>query len=277
MTRVEVAPGFHLNVERSGSGRPLVLLHGFTGSARSWAPLVEGLGSGFEAYALDIVGHGMSDAPGSLEHYRMEAVAADLATAVRALGVERADWLGYSMGGRTALAVAALQPQAVERLVLIGASPGLRTEAERAARRASDEALADRVLADGVEAFVDYWESIPLFASQSRLPPDTRGAIRLGRLANTAQGLAGSLRGMGTGAQPSLWEELPLLDIPVLLLAGEEDAKYSDLAREMASLLPRAQARIVPAAGHAAHLENPGTCARWIRSFLTNQPPEEPA
>lgn len=125
MTRVEVAPGFHLNIESEGEGQPLVLLHGFTGSASTWDGLKAALGSRFRFVAVDIVGHGRSDAPSALDHYRMERATADITAAVRALGIDRADWLGYSMGGRTVLSLAAAFPAAVRRLVLIGASPGL--------------------------------------------------------------------------------------------------------------------------------------------------------
>ena len=271
MNRLAVGPGFYLNVERAGSGPPLVLLHGFTGSARSWPPLIESLNEHFTTLAIDIVGHGHSDKPAELDHYRMKQAAADIVKEAGLSGFPRADYLGYSMGGRTALSVAAAHPGSVRRLVLVGASPGIASEDERAARRNSDEAIAQHIETDGVAKFVDYWERLPLFGTQQRLPGEVRAAIRGGRLRNSPVGLVNSLRGMGTGAQPALHEKLPAIACPALLLAGEEDAKYVAIGREMASAMPRARFVAVPAAGHAAHVENPEFCAREIVAFL-NEP-----
>jgi 2-succinyl-6-hydroxy-2,4-cyclohexadiene-1-carboxylate synthase len=268
VTRVDVRAGLLLNVESWGAGPPLVLLHGFTGSAASWGEFGELLGRSFQCIAVDIVGHGQSDAPRDLAAYRMEQVAFDVAAAAQRAGAIRAPWLGYSMGGRTAIAVACLVPGAVSALVTIGASPGLDSEAERAERRRADEDLADRIEREGLEAFVDYWESLPLWASQASLPAEIRQAQRQTRLANRPVGLANSLRGMGTGAQPSYWDRLPALPIPFLALAGELDRKYVDIARRMAGLAPRGRAAVIPAAGHAAQLEAPAAVAREVTEFL---------
>ena len=268
MTRVPLDGGFFLNVERMGSGPPLVLLHGFTGSATSWGPLAEMLAARFTLLAVDIVGHGASSKPEEVDRYAIERAARDAVTAMLAFGFRRSAWLGYSMGGRLALYVAAALPEAVERLVLIGASPGLAEPAEREARRAADEALADRIEAEGVPAFVDYWESLPLFETQQRLPTGMRRAIRRGRLANDAQGLANSLRGMGTGAQPSLHDQLGDITAPSLLLSGSLDARFAAIAGEMAATMPNARAVRVPGAGHAAHIEKAAYCVRTITAFL---------
>ncbi len=267
MTRIAVEPGFALNVEVEGSGPPLVLLHGFTGSTRSWSTLAT-LAERWTLVAFDIVGHGLSDSPAELDHYAMEPCVADLANAAGRLGFARAHWLGYSMGGRTALHVAAAHPEAVRGLVLIGASPGIDCVEDRVARRGADELLARRIETEGVEAFVDYWESIPLFATQKLLPAEVQSSVRAGRLRNSATGLANSLRGMGAGAQEPLHQRLGSLTMPTLLLAGSEDAKYVAQGREMAMAMPRARCEVVDGAGHAAHLEQPGRCRELIRGFL---------
>ena len=266
--RVEVAPGLGLNVEVAGSGPRLVLLHGFTGSARSWGRFGELLAQRFTTLAVDIVGHGQSDAPLALTHYTMPSAAADVVSAIEQLGFARATWLGYSMGGRLALHVATAHPERVERLALIGASAGLRTRDERDARVASDAKLIELLEADGVEAFTDYWQSIPLFASQTTLPAKVRATIRAGRLRNSALGLSNSLRGMGTGAQDGLHDLLPTLAMPVLAIAGALDTKYSDIADEMAAAIPHARSLIIREAGHAAQLEQPELCAEAVVSFL---------
>lgn len=255
-------------MEVAGSGAPLVLLHGFTGSAQSWGEFGTILAQSFTTIAVDIVGHGRSDAPALLDHYRMPRAAADAVRAVALAGYPRAHWLGYSMGGRTALHVAAAFPEAVERLVLIGASPGIEDPDERAARVAADEALAERIEREGIEAFVDYWENIPLFATQRRLPPEVRARIRAGRLASAPTGLAMSLRGMGAGAQAPLHARLGTMTVPTLVLAGGDDTKYVEVGRSIAAAMPYARFECIPGAGHAAHLEAPGACAATVRSFL---------
>lgn len=266
MSRVEV-DGLGLNVEVAGSGPPVVLLHGFTGSAAGWAPLVELLTPDYTTLAVDIVGHGQSDAPEEVERYRMRRCVDDVVAAVRALGHDRAVWLGYSMGGRTALQVAVQRPEAVSALVLEGATAGLEGE-ERASRIESDEALAERIEREGVESFVDYWEAVPLFETQRSLPEETRAAIRAGRLANRAVGLANSLRGMGAGAQEPVHEGLSRVLAPVLLVAGSLDEKFSAIARELEQALPTPAVRLIDGAGHAAHIERPSQFGEAVLAFL---------
>ena len=268
MTRVPLDGGFSLNVERTGKGPPLVLLHGFTGSAMSWGPLAELLAARFTLFAVDIVGHGASGKPETLDSYTIDRAARDVVAALGAFGVRRGAWLGYSMGGRLALYVAATVPDAVERLVLIGASPGLVDAGERESRRGADEALAERIEREGVPAFVDEWEALPLFATQARLPEGMRRAIRRIRLANDPRGLANSLRGMGTGAQPALHDQLGDITAPSLLLAGGHDAKFAAIADDMAIAMPSARALRVADAGHAVHIEKPAYCVRTITAFL---------
>jgi 2-succinyl-6-hydroxy-2,4-cyclohexadiene-1-carboxylate synthase len=173
------------------------------------------------------------------------------------------------MGGRLALAGAVLRPSRVSSLILESASPGLAGEGERRGRTRADEALAEGILRGGMEAFVDQWMGLPLFATQGKLPPHVRAATRERKLRNRPEALAACLRGMGTGAQPSFWEALPNIDIPTLLLAGEEDQKFTQVARNMAEGIPGAELRLMPKAGHAIHLENPFA---WLAAVLTFRP-----
>lgn len=254
--------------EKSSACATLVLLHGFTGSAMNWRPIIADLASsGLYIVALDMLGHGQSDAPTDVERYSIEHCQDDILTALQTLGVGRgqAILLGYSMGGRIALYSAF--SGYFRALILESASPGLATSAEREQRRASDEALAMRIEQDGIEAFVDYWEKIPLFASQQQLAAEQRAALRAQRLNNRACGLANSLRGVGTGAQPELYTRLPTLNLPVLLLAGELDSKFCTIARQMAAQLPQATLRIISGAGHTVHLEQPEAFVAQVHEF----------
>src|SRR5215212_9172852 len=257
-----------LNVEQSGTGRPLVLLHGFTGSAATWRPLITTLPPHFRTIAPDLIGHGRSDSPLNADRYRMEHCVADLLALLDVLEIERADVLGYSMGGRVALQLAAAAPERVGALVLESSSPGIADAAERQARVAADAALADLIARDGLAAFVQYWERLPLFASQAALPEETRARLHTQRMRNNPLGLANSLRGMGTGQQKSLWDQLDVLDARTLLIAGELDTKYRALAHQMVARLPNARALIVPSAGHAVHLEQPQAFAKNVLEFL---------
>jgi 2-succinyl-6-hydroxy-2,4-cyclohexadiene-1-carboxylate synthase len=181
------------------------------------------------------------------------------------LAVERFDLLGYSLGGRVALHLALEAPQRVGKLVLESASPGIADPDERAARVAADEALAARIERDGVAKFVAYWEEVPLFASQRRLPLNVRQ--RNQRLANSAQGLANSLRGMGSGAQRSLWHALGRLRMPLLLLVGERDRKFVSIAQAMVAQIANCRVQTADA-GHAVHLEQPERFLELVEAFF---------
>lgn len=257
-----------LQVVEHGSGAPLVLLHGFTGSAREWGAHIDRLARWFRVVAVDLAGHGQSGAPGDPAAYRMERCVNDLAATLDRRGIARAHWLGYSMGGRVALAVAVAQPARVDRLVLESASPGLADPAERRARIAADEALADRIEHAGIEAFVDEWMAQPLFASQRRLGTAALAAARAARRANNPVGLANSLRGLGAGAQEPLWARLPEVAAPTLLMVGEADPKFRAIAAAMAARMPRAEVAVIPEAGHNTHLENPAAFDERVGAFL---------
>src|SRR4051794_16562295 len=169
-------------VECEGSGPPLLLLHGFTGSSATWTAHIAAWRDRFATIAVDLLGHGQSDAPSGPARYGMEATVADLAALLDRLGVPQAHVLGYSMGGRVALHFAAAYPKRMSALVLESASPGLATLEERIARVAADNELAAFIARASVPAFVDRWESLPLWASQSRLPSTVRAAQRAQRL-----------------------------------------------------------------------------------------------
>lgn len=267
--RLVEVDGLALYVEETpGTGEPIVLLHGFTGSTGTWEGQREELARLGPVIAVDLVGHGRSGAPAAVDRYRMERCVADLLALFDRLGLRRVRLVGYSMGGRVALHVALAAPARVTALVLESASPGIADPAEREERRRQDEALADRIEREGIAAFVRYWESLPLFATQQRLPAAVRERLRAQRLANRPRGLANSLRGMGAGVQEPLWDRLPELDLPVLVVVGELDAKYRGIAQEMVSRLPRGRLAVVPGAGHAVHLERPDAFNRVVGAFL---------
>ena len=276
MTRIAVN-GVNLNVDVRGRGPALLLLHGFTGSAATWTPHLSASGGwrGFTTVAVDLLGHGASDCPADPRRYRMERCLEDLVALLERLDVRRTAVLGYSMGARVALHLALQAPERLWALILESASPGIEDACEREARARSDAALAEAIERDGVEAFVERWQALPLFDSQARLPAAVRQELRRQRLGNDQRGLANSLRGLGAGQQAPVLARMGGIGIPALLIAGALDDKYCDLARRMAAALPCARTEIVPDAGHAVHLERPEAFAGAVRGFLQECLPRE--
>jgi 2-succinyl-6-hydroxy-2,4-cyclohexadiene-1-carboxylate synthase len=262
------ANGCQWHVLSHGDGPPLLFLHGFTGSSESWVPIMEELGALFTCIAVDILGHGQTDAPLDGSRYEMTHVVTDILSVMDALGHRTFGCVGYSMGGRVALALAFAAPERIKALVLESASPGLQTAQERTFRVERDNALADKIEQIGVPSFVDEWQALPLFTSQSRLPQPVLTRQRMIRCRQTAQGLAGSLRGMGTGAQPSYWDELKSMPVRTLLLTGELDAKFYAIASDMQQEMQNARHEVIESAGHTVHLERPADYIRTVKAFL---------
>ena len=245
----------------------IVMLHGFTGSVATWEKVASSL-TNYRVIAIDLIGHGQTDSPKDVTAYKMEKQILQLEALFQQLNLQEFILLGYSMGGRVALAYATAYPNRISHLILESASPGLKTEDDRALRRSSDESLAAQIETKGVEAFVEEWENIPLFATQKKLPIDLQQAIREERLSQSTVGLANSLRGMGTGAQNSLWSSLGAVTMPVLLITGELDEKFCKIAEEMQALLRNAQHVTAKEVGHAIHVENPEQFATIVKDAI---------
>ncbi len=263
-----------------GSGPAVLLLHGFTGTGASLDALALDLReAGFRTLAPDLLGHGASDAPADPARHDVARQAADLAAVLRDRGAVPAAVVGYSFGGRVALRLALDAPDLVTTLGLIGSGPGIADPAERARRRAVDEDLALSIERDGVAAFVDRWEALPLFASEEALPAGMRARRREERLAQRPEGLAASIRGAGQGAQEPLVDRLGSLRPPALLIAGSIDTLAVARARAMAEAAPtgRVAVLVVDGAGHAAHLAAPDVVREAILAHLSAAGPSGPA
>lgn len=261
-----------LHVTESGDpgsdGPPALLLHGFTGSSRAWdASLLERLGTGRRLLAVDLPGHGRSPIPTG----GIGSVVEQLTSTLDRRQVDIADWIGYSMGGRIALAATVLQPQRVRNLILESASPGLGSEEDRAHRRADDEELARKLETRGIDWFTEHWMALPLFESQRSLPRAHLERARVGRLAQDPAGLAAALRCFGTGSQPSFWEDLSGFEGSTLLLTGSLDEKYLKIAERMEAAMPGATHVSVDGVGHTVHLEAPDRWIALVTRFLDQE------
>lgn len=232
----------------------LVCLHGFTGSTSTWQQLAAEVQA--RLVAVDLMGHGLTDASDDVVHYTMDAQVELLEKLFDQLHLHSIVLLGYSLGGRVALSYAVRYPTRIQQLILESASPGLVQESERNARQEADNQLAQDIEQNGLITFVNHWENIPLFASQKQLPKAVQQAVREERLQQREKGLANSLRGMGTGAMPQLWDKLNELKMPVTFITGQLDTKFVAIAERMQERIPQAKHRTIADAGHAIHVEN---------------------
>ncbi|CAN5736174.1 MAG: 2-succinyl-6-hydroxy-2,4-cyclohexadiene-1-carboxylate synthase [Rubrobacteraceae bacterium] len=258
----------NLNYEVSGDRlSPTVLfLHGFMGSSADWRGAMSALGDRTFCIAADLPGHGASlGLP--LDTYTIEGATGTAISILDELGVVHPVLAGYSMGGRLALYLALRYPERCAGLFLESASPGLEGASEREARRAADESKATRLESGDLETFLRDWYRQPLFSSLARDENLLRRTIDA-RRRNDPGELALSLRGMGTGSQPSLWGELEHLAVPTLTVAGELDGKYVGISSRMASINSRIESAVVPGAGHTVHAEAPTAYISLLGSFV---------
>ena len=241
----------------SGSGSRLVFIHGFTQTRHTWQDVTKNLSSQFEVVLVDAPNHGdSSDISLNLETG---------ANAIVEVG-QSATYVGYSMGARLCLTAALAHPQQVKRLVLISGTAGIEDKDERLARVVSDEELAMRIEQNGVTNFIDLWLALPIFSGLTTL--NNQREIRL---CNTATALASSLRLCGAGKQQPTWSRLKELTMPVLIVAGENDKKFVELAQRLtAAIGDNAKLQIIEKSGHTPHLEQPQQFLDVVNEFLAN-------
>lgn len=252
----------------NGEKPVLLMLHGFTGSNKTFQESITHLEEHFSIVAPDLLGHGKTDSPDEIARYSIERIVDDLVTILQELKIMQCFVLGYSMGGRVATAFASAHPEMVRGLILVSSSPGLAQKDLQESRVQADNRLADMLESEGIISFVDYWEKLALFASQEVLSDELKKRIRLERLAQNPNGLAMSLRGMGTGKQPSYWNHLADFTFPVLLMTGSLDEKFEKIAQEMQQLIPNSTHVTVQNAGHAVYLEQPNIFISQLTNWL---------
>lgn len=239
----------------------LIALHGFTETDLSWQEVFADTGMALRSYLLP--GHGHQLCP---PETTPSSVAADI---VRRYQAEAPfDLLGYSMGGRVALQLALEHPEMVRRLILVSCRPGIADADERALRKHADEGLAMMLEDCGVGQFVAWWEANPALRYVRPLPRSMQEHIRCRRLNQDADGLAASLRCLGQGATPSLWEHLPRITCPALAIAGGADERYVSDMEHMVAAMPHARLSTIPECGHAVHRECQDSLVNIVRGFL---------
>lgn len=266
-------PSIWFDTMGDATNGPLVLLHGFTGTHRTWDLLGESLAKSHFLILPDLPGHGASGTSTTRAAMGVGATSEALTEVLlQVCGGRKAALLGYSLGGRVALDLACKHQKLLSCLILEGASPGLGVEDAREERRAEDEALADGIERRGIEWFVDRWQENPLFSTQKDLPRAASEKVRRDRLSNSAKGLAMSLRGAGVGSMLPLWDKIGGLSIPVLLVVGQKDPKYLRIAKDMQERIPGSAVADVEGAGHCVHVERPREFAALTLRFLADHP-----
>jgi pimeloyl-ACP methyl ester carboxylesterase len=263
-----------LSVAEAGhGGRPLVLVHGFTGAKEDFTEWLDALADlGWHVVAPDQRGHGASTKPDEEDAYSLEAYATDLLALLDALGWEQATVLGHSMGGMVVQAALLRSPERFEALVLMDTSHhGLRIEAdlvELGVAIARSEGMAALMAAQDALA-----EEDPLSSGARERTLATRVGYReygeRNMLASSPAMYAAMLQAL-TDLHPGL-DRLPHLQsvaVPTLILVGEEDAPFVKPSIRMADAIAGAELAVIPDAGHSPQFENPDQWWSALRSFL---------
>jgi len=247
---------------------PIIFLHGFTGCANDWLFLFDKLNPKFFPIAIDLPGHGKSIVPNNLDYFSPQYYSQIVNLVLSEFNIEKAVFVGYSMGGRTALSFAAENSSKILALILESATAGIRNKKERSARINSDLLLADKIVSDGIDAFVDYWLNLPFFISLKKLDVQIYSSLVEAKKNNSPIGLSNSLKGFSTGIMPSLWNNLATLTFPTLLIAGSFDSKYVKINNGMNQNLPNSTLKIMENCGHNTHLEKQEEFVIFVNDFL---------
>lgn len=261
----------NIEIEKSNHPEPInvVFLHGFTGSSMDWLPFFESMTGNINNYSVDLIGHGKSSAPADISFYTTKSIIDQLHYTLSALKLSNVILVGYSLGGRAALAYINEYPHLIKGLVLESTSPGISEVDKKEQRFQSDLELAKMIEEQGVEKFIDYWMNLPLFQTQSKLGKDTLTKLRKAKLNNNKIGLANSLRGFSTGIMPHFWNELDDITCKTLLITGNLDKKFTEMNNKMLSDLKNAEHIIVDDCGHNVHLEKPKTFINLLNKYIS--------
>ncbi len=246
------------------------LLHGFTGSSNDWNEIIPNLNKKFSYVAVDLIGHGQSDSPNELEHYKTPSMIAKLDEIFRHFAKERFILMGYSMGGRAALSYAAQYPDKLAGLILESTSAGIADEKLRQERILHDEQVIEILEKKPLEEFFKFWMNQGLFSTLNSIPEEKLLKAKAAKLLNNKIGLINSLRGFGTGIMPPLYDKLNSIRCKTLLITGELDKKFTQINSEIVKFFPSAKHLVVKNAGHNVHLEKPEEFGSMINRFIDN-------
>lgn len=264
------------------SNQPIVLLHGFMQQGAAWHEVAQYLAREYYVLAPDLPGHGATELPLAEESFSFDAHVQVAETVIRECANSRPVLLvGYSMGGRVAAYCAQALTSLLEGVVLESAGLGSNNVQEREERARKNKALINRLNTEPFEAFIDFWEKLPLFDSQRALPESVLASQRSARLQNRPEALALSLRYAGQHQMPCQRAGLIDASLPILYMAGALDVTYTKVANSLSSaagydIFANSQVSreaslrgvVVPRAGHNIHLENPSEFCTELERFF---------
>jgi len=260
--------GIQYNIEIRGKGKPLLCIHGFSESADTWKALDI---AGHRLYMVDLIGHGKSMRPTEKKYYKIRCILDHLHKIIHQLGLETYKILGYSMGGRIALAYAIKYPEEIEALIIESGSYNEEGVWNRLARRRGDRKLAKKIVVNGMKWFDEYWSNLPIFITQEKLPESLKAEISRRRQGNTDYALANTLLSTGQGTLPCLKRYLNKLDIPILYICGEYDLRYRQIGTMFTAHNNTIACRVINKAGHNTHLEKPTIFCNEVNNFIIKE------
>ncbi len=244
----------------------IILLHGFLGSIADWQQMLLWFSDDYYCLAIDLPGHGHTRVDGNESFYTIPKCAAGIIDLLDQLKIGQANLVGYSMGGRLALYLAAHYPERWSKLIIESASPGLPAGSEKKARWQEDQKRAAELELGDMQRFVTAWYEQPIFTSLHHHPQFSE--LQRSRGQNYPFEIARCLRGMSAGKQESLWNKLIEIPLPIMMLIGEYDPKYKKIGTEMKQRCPALEMKVVDNCGHMIHFENPELYAYYVRQFL---------
>lgn len=260
---------FHYEQQGNAHNPVILFLHGFMGQGSDWTLVVEHLSNDFYCVTVDLPGHGKTtcDSP---DDYTISSTSVQLISLMNCITSQKINLVGYSMGGRLAYYLAVHYPDMFQNVIIESAVPGLKTDDEKQQRMLKDRMLANRLKMEPYDQFLDDWYSQPLFATLSK-QPDKLNQSKLAKQNNNPATLALSLELMSTGSMPSLWASLNKINANLLLIAGEEDSKFKNIADDVHTICPNATVKKILSAGHNVHLERTEEYIKLISAFLQGE------
>ena len=244
---------------------PLIFLHGFTGSAQSWAEIRNKLKS--PSFAIDLPGHGNNIINDISCPYTFENWNNDFSSQIENKKLDKIHLCGYSMGGRLAISFANAYPQKIESLILISSTPGMSDKYDRTERCKSDLELSHKIKNE-FQKFINEWESLDFFSQQKIRNPEGYKIQKSIRNSQNPIQLAFALDNLGIGIMPNYWDKISKFDFPVLIVCGDEDSKFCSIGQKMSEIIPNSQFNIVSNSGHSPQLEQPFEVANLINKFI---------
>lgn len=264
--------GVKLNVEHPREIDPakdfILFLHGFTGCAEDWYPVFEQLPDKYNLFALDLIGHGKSDAPADVSLYSTESIVTQIKFVKDHLTPNKIFVVGYSMGGRAALSFAIAHPEDIKGIILESSTAGIKNEDERKKRYEEDLKLAGFIETHSLDEFIEMWTDQELFNTLRRFSNDKLKKMKKKKAAGSKIGYANMLKGFSTGIMPPLHDKLKKFTTKSLLISGDLDTKFTGINARLSKRFFKAKHKIVRNSGHNTHLEEQKRFIEIVVNYL---------